>query len=236
MPPTYNQVDTVHYQNPFRCLAYYICAFGCHVYLRIFYNIKTLGRENIPKKLDDSIVVTSNHICNWDPFAIGGAIFPHKIAFMAKRELYESKKKAFWLWWVGAFAINRQKVEKASIRSAKEVLKTGHWHLGIFPEGTRKQSAIITGSDSQPPPEEEESDDIKKGAAFFARTSNAGILPIGVALGIKADGKKHYIISIGPLIPAQKGADIDTISQQIHAAMTAEKQRAQAEVDRLLKK
>ena len=83
------------------------------------------GVENIPK--DNEYIVCPNHLSTLDPPMICG-VWPRRISFMAKKELFEGD--SFLAKYItrnvsrlGAFAVNREKLEVATIKSTKEVFK-----------------------------------------------------------------------------------------------------------------
>ena len=106
---------------------------------KLIYKLKIEGKENIPHNSD--FIACGNHLSNLDPYIIT-YIMPKPVAFMAKKELFE---KAFTRWmldWQGAFAVNREKLEVSTIKTALEVKNTD-WILGLFPQGTRAKSGTI---------------------------------------------------------------------------------------------
>ena len=66
------------------------------VVAKIIFNPKIIGKENIPKK--DGCVIACNHIHAFDPAIL---IYSTKriVHFIAKKELFEGKMKAFYLSW-----------------------------------------------------------------------------------------------------------------------------------------
>ena len=119
---------------------------------------------------------------------------------MAKKELFE---KAFTRWmldWQGAFAVNREKLEVSTIKTALEVKNTD-WILGLFPQGTRAKSGTI--------------ENIHKGFAGLARSTKCGILPIGIVGSEKTTWlpfKGNITVKIGELIPYDE--DLDAVMEK----------------------
>lgn len=103
---------------------------------RIIFGVRSTGRENIPTS--EPFILVGNHLHNLDPvFMLVNSTRP--IHFMAKQELFEIPVVKRIISWVGAFPINRGKMDRSSIRHGQNVLKSGV-PLGIFPEGTRSLS------------------------------------------------------------------------------------------------
>ena len=128
-----------------------------------FYRFEIRGRENIPK--DGKFICAANHISHFDPFLVSIAV-RKPIAYMAKKELFEN----FWFFtlnidWLGAFAVNRQKLEVSTIKTVKELTKT-NWLLGIFPQGGIRRNHTI--------------EKINKGFAVIAKAAKWNILPISI--------------------------------------------------------
>ena len=84
------------------------CSFVYALYYKIVCNLKIEGRENVPKK--GFFIVASNHVSAVDPFLMVDAV-QRPIAYMAKKELFETKSGRFFLNLLGAFAVNREKLE-----------------------------------------------------------------------------------------------------------------------------
>ncbi|MBQ3642219.1 1-acyl-sn-glycerol-3-phosphate acyltransferase [bacterium] len=158
--------------------------------------LKPEGMENIDKT--KNYVVASNHLSNYDPFFIASQL-NNPLAYMAKKELFST----FWLRlvmdWCGAFAVDREKVDVSTIKTALSVKKTD-WDLGIFPQGTRSHSNELVAS---------------KGFASIAKKMGREILPVGIIK--KADeknpnGKQLLYIKVGK--PISTEGDVDDIYNQ----------------------
>ena len=128
-----------------------------------FYRFEIRGRENIPK--DGKFICAANHISHFDPFLVSIAV-RKPIAYMAKKELFENF--GFFtlnMDWLGAFAVNRQKLEVSTIKTVKELTKT-NWLLGIFPQGGIRRNHTI--------------ERINKGFAVIAKAAKWNILPVSI--------------------------------------------------------
>lgn len=132
-------------------------------YFNFFYKIKIEGEKNIPE--GKSFIVAANHMSYMDPMLVSYAV-ARPIAFMAKEELFHVPVLAQYIQQLGAFAVNREKFEIATIRSAKEVLATKKWIMAMFPQGTR----IAPGKIGK----------INQGFAYIAKMTNAEILPVSI--------------------------------------------------------
>lgn len=144
-------------------------------FLKLVYNIKREGAENIPKK--GKYIYAGNHVSMFDPLLLSFAV-AKPIVYMAKKELFESEsgRLAWWIKRLGAFSVNREKPEIATFKTVKEVFKT-NWPLGIFPQGGIKENKKI--------------ENIQKGFAVIAKNAKADIIPVSI-IGFEGYTKKPF--------------------------------------------
>lgn len=198
--------------NWFRRLAQFYAIFVvCIPFWSLFYKIEVIGRENVPK--DRKIIPAANHISYFDPFLVFMSTWK-SVAFMAKKELFERSTKNTllakildnwrigWLDRLGAFSVNREKLEVSTIKTAKDVLKTKSWTLGIFPQGGIRKNRKI--------------ENVNKGFAVLAKMVGVDILPIGIT-GCESYNwdfwhKAKITVKIGK--PISSNQEIDEIQHQ----------------------
>lgn len=137
--------------------------------------LKTEGLENIDKT--KKYVVASNHITGFDPFLMATAT-KLTIAYMAKVQLFETFWSMLLMDWCGAFAVDRDKVDVSTIKTALSIKKTD-WHLGLFPQGTRCHNGKL--------------ENLTKGFASIAKKMDADILPVGIMIKENPNSKKKDI-------------------------------------------
>ncbi len=174
-------------------------------YLRLRYKVEFQGTKKFNK--DKRYIVASNHVSNWDPFIICDALRRSSIAFMAKQELFEKMTTRFIMNWCGAFAVNREKVEVSTLKTAIS-LKDTKWNLGIFPQGTRQRFGDFSG--------------LNKGFATLAKATKTDILPVAI---IGSDTKAKFcfmkknkiVVRVGDVIPFSD--NIDEMIEQWTIAM-----------------
>ncbi len=175
-----------------------VCKFWYGIQFKLMYRVEVEGRENIPK--DNKFIVCGNHLSSLDPFLVS-FVMPKPVAFMAKKELFEKRFVRWMLDWQGAFAVNREKLEVSTIKTAFEVKNTKNWILGLFPQGTRAKSGTI--------------EDVHKGFAGIAKATQCGILPIGI-VGTEnktlCPFKGKIKVKIGELIPYSD--DLEKVMEQ----------------------
>ena len=154
------------------------------------YNFKVEGLENFDKK--KKYIVASNHLTGLDPFIIP-AMLHLTIAFMAKKQLFETFWSSVLMDWCGAFAVDRDKTAVSTIKTALAVKKTS-WNLGLFPQGTRSNNGRI--------------EKISKGFASIAKKMETDVLPVGIVIKENTNSKKKdFIIKAGKPITYKKSID-----------------------------
>ncbi len=163
--------------NRFRTIFQYVaCNWVIINILRSKYNLlKTEGLENIDR--NKKYVVASNHVTGFDPFSVAAAL-KMTIAYMAKVELFETFWSMLLMDWCGAFAVDRDKVDVSTIKTALSIKKT-KWHLGIFPQGTRRKDGQLG--------------DFTTGFASMAKKMDTDILPVGIMVKENPNSKKQDI-------------------------------------------
>lgn len=169
-----------------------VCKVFYMIRLKLVYRIEVHGLENVPK--DNHYIVCPNHLSTLDPPMLAG-VMPRRISFMAKKELYDNFFLRWWFDWLGAFAVNREKLGPSTIKTARSIIES-KWVLGLFPQGTRGEVGEIRG--------------ISKGFATLARSTKCGILPVGI-LGTQEVKRLPFtgkiIVNIGEIIPYSDNVD-----------------------------
>ena len=184
--------------NEWRSFFQFLITHICYmIRFRLVYRLEVQGKENIPQ--NNEYIVAANHLSTLDPPLVC-SILNRPLAYMAKKELFENPFMRWWLNWLGAFAVDREKLGVSTIKTVMTIKKTG-WVLGIFPQGTRQEPGCVSN--------------ITKGFASIARTTKCGILPVGIigtqeAKRIPFSGK--IIVKIGELIPYSD--DVDEMVEQ----------------------
>jgi 1-acyl-sn-glycerol-3-phosphate acyltransferase len=177
----FNQI-TPAYCNRWRFYSQCIAVMLMQVLGVFWFKYHITGREKLPPR-GESYVVVSNHVSNWDPPLMAMLIRWRPIAYMAKKELFEKTFSRMLYRCLGTFSVNRQKVEKSTIKSAKMVLTQTDWLLGMFAEGTRHRDPQTLG-------------EVKEGVASIAKMSNARLLPVGIAIN-----GRQVAMTIGDMMP-----------------------------------
>lgn len=138
---------------------------------RIFFRFKITGVARIPRT--GGAIIVSNHLHNLDPVLVC-IVCPRPIHYMAKEELFRIPVIGWLISWVGAFPVNRDRMDRQALRRAEATLKQGI-ALGIFPEGTRSHSHQI--------------ERVHSGVGMFALRANVPIVPVSIT------GSEHLALN-----------------------------------------
>lgn len=144
-------------------------------YIRVFYRIDYINKENIPKT--GPFILAGNHKNNLDFIAVMSST-KETIHFLAKKELLQRFGILFKK--IGAIAVDRSKKNKEAITEGENILKNGGV-IGIFPEGTFNKSEYIILP-------------FKYGAVKMAIDTNAMIVPFAIVGEYKLFRKKIKIV------------------------------------------
>lgn len=192
--------------NWFSAMVYVLMRFAISTTLGLrFYSVIS-GRQHIPR--EGSFIISANHRSFADIPLIARIFGARPISFLAKLELYATPLSALFFHTVRSIALDRQKVDKASIRSAKNALETPPWLLGIFPEGTRVDK---TGTGQMGP--------AKRGVAMIAKMTGKPVLPIGIHYVSHGSWFRTAVIRIGEPLPPPTSETMDTFLTTLEARL-----------------
>ena len=123
-----------------------------------FGDVKVLNKPN----LFDSggVLIASNHKGWADCLWLAYAVYPHKLFFLSKKELFDKTLHRLFFENVGALPINRGRPSARSIRMACGILERGGILL-VFPSGTRTEDRVP----------------VKRGAATIAYHAKTPVIP-----------------------------------------------------------
>lgn len=145
--------------------------------MAMVYPTKIVGRKNLPK---GKVIITLNHTSNLDAVVLILNTWEKKY-FLAKKELFVSKARSWFLKKMGAIKIDREIADVSAIKEAFKVLKNDK-KLVIFPEGTRNKT------------EELNLQQVKHGAAMIAIKTKTPIVPLWIFNRPKAFRKTKILI------------------------------------------
>lgn len=173
-------------------MIYNVVAWVIRVFLTVFFRFRVEGKEHLPTK--SGYVIACTHVGWLDVLVLGVSIHPHKVYFMAKKELFENGLFQWFLTKLQAFPVNRENPGPSSLKIPIRLLRNGNV-VGIFPSGTRT-------SDGEVP--------LKRGATYLAEKANVPLVP-AIYKGpstITLEGilrRKEILVKIGePIDPNQE--------------------------------
>lgn len=117
-------------------IAFRLIAFFLAPLLRLFFNIKTEGQENLPS---GGYVLVGNHLSYLDPLAFAYSVYIHMKRvphYLAKESLFRVPVLKQVLPKVGQIPVYRTgNSNEDALRAAKDLLRAGQVVV-VFPEGT----------------------------------------------------------------------------------------------------
>lgn len=145
-------------------MIYFISRLIYKAILKIFFGFEVKGRENFPKK--GPFILASNHVSFADPVVMGVACNTAPVAFIAKKELFDTSILGRWIKAVGCIPIERNSLSFKPLKEAVRRLKQSGV-IGIFPEGTRSLDGRLQKAEP--------------GIGLIARKSGAPIIPMYIS-------------------------------------------------------
>ncbi len=166
-----------------RSLAYLIA--------RVYWRLDVVGADRIPQH--GGFVFAPVHRSNID-FLLPALATPRRIRWMAKHTIFKGGWIDRLLVAVGAFPVDRTRVDRHALNTAESLLAAGEGVV-MFPEGRRKEGPVV--------------EDIFDGPAFCASRQRVPIVPMGVAgsdrampIGSKMVWPRKVVLVIGePIYP-----------------------------------
>ncbi|AJI25044.1 1-acyl-sn-glycerol-3-phosphate acyltransferase [Priestia megaterium] len=156
---------------------YNVAAHTCKFLLKRRGKLHVRNREYLP--MDTGFVIACSHKGWIDVVALGAAVLPHQIHFMAKKELFNHILTSNVLKKLNAFPVDRNNPGPSSIKIPIKLAKEGHI-VGIFPSGTRTEEDVP----------------LKKGAVTIASMAKVPIVPAVY----KGPTNVKELFSKGPLV------------------------------------
>ncbi len=131
-------------------------------FLKLFWRIKIVGTENVPK--EGGCVVCANHIAIRDVVILAVSL-PRQLRFLGKAELFRVPLIGFIIKKAGACPVDRGGKDVGAIKTMVSLAKSGEM-VSLFPQGTRCPG--VNPSSTK----------IKGGAGMIAFRSGATVLPV----------------------------------------------------------
>ncbi len=128
----------------------------------LFFDLKTYGRRNVPKK--GGVLLVANHQSYLDPVLVAVHLY-RPVSFLAKSELFENPFLAWLIRLLTAISVRQGESDVGAMKEAIRRLREGH-ALSIFPEGTR----TLTG----------EIEPLEKGVALVIRRAAVPVVAVAI--------------------------------------------------------
>lgn len=103
-----------------------------NVLFKVLFRPQVVGLENVPKK--GRILIAGNHTKWLDPVMLVGTV-KRPVHFLAKKELFDSKKSRWLVKLMGCVEVDRKNHTTNPLEHANNYLEN-ECCIGIFPEGT----------------------------------------------------------------------------------------------------
>jgi len=109
------------------------------VVARLFFRIRIIGRENIPR--EGGVIVAANHSSYLDIPLLGYSI-GRRADYMGKKELFNIPILSTIFRRLGGFPVDRNRFDRTALREAIRRLESGRV-LVIYPEGRRSMDGKL---------------------------------------------------------------------------------------------
>lgn len=143
-------------------MIYFILRVIFCTFFKLLFRAEIIGKENLPR--EGAAIVAANHMSNWDPPLLA-CFLPRPVGYMAKEELFENPVFGGIIRRAHAFPVKRGAADRGAIKTAVQVLKTGHC-LGLFPEGTRSRTGQMKKAEA--------------GVGLIAAMTDAPVVPAAI--------------------------------------------------------
>ena len=145
-----------------RWLGYDVTKLLCWLFFTCRFGLRVVGRERVPAR--GPFILASNHISYLDPPLVGVAC-PRRLRFMARADLYGSRRLAAFLNGVRVISLKRDEPDLRAVREALACLRRGE-PVAIFPEGGRQLSGTLG--------------EARRGVGLLALAAQVPIIPVFV--------------------------------------------------------
>ena len=167
--------------------------------MRVLGRIRASGEANVPRR--GGVLYCPNHLSDCDPVAIF-VTAPRRCWMVGKSEIFEIPVLGRFFSHFQAFPIKRDSPDRAALRKAENLLKSGEALL-LFPEGRLSEDGVLQR--------------LQPGAALLSVRTGAPIIPIGLR-------HTDQIVPYGSLTPRYSPASVTVtygppISPQAFAAL-----------------
>jgi 1-acyl-sn-glycerol-3-phosphate acyltransferase len=133
--------------------------YGRRLFAAPLFGFRVFGDEDVPRS--GGLIIACNHISELDPPILGFAV-PRNVAFMAKVELFRSRRMVKLMREFWAYPVNRSGIDTVAVRTTLDYLRKG-LAVVVYPEGTRSHDGRLLP--------------VKAGIGLLAAASGAPVMP-----------------------------------------------------------
>ncbi|MDQ3305330.1 MAG: 1-acyl-sn-glycerol-3-phosphate acyltransferase [Actinomycetota bacterium] len=134
----------------------------------LYWRLRVEGAHHLPAT--GAFILAPVHRSNIDT-PIMSTLTHRYMRYLGKEEMWKYGWSA-WLWdTLGAFPVQRDKIDREALRQCRKALEAGE-PLVVFPEGTRRASPVV--------------EDLFHGPAHLALSTGAPIIPVGIGGSLRA--------------------------------------------------
>ncbi len=178
----------------FNRIFYFFVKWSFFIALKVYNRLSICWTSPLPEQ---NVIVVANHTSNLDP-VIMGAVFPRRLRYLAKAELFEPFLFGSMVRALGSIPVRKQDSQSAgtALRTFLKLLESGE-NVLIFPEGGRSLDGKLKP--------------LEGGVALIALRSNAPIVPAFISGAFEAmpPGSRwvkplHLSIVFGDIVDTSK--------------------------------
>lgn len=170
-------------------MLYSLLQYVCQMLCLVVFNYRLYGGRHLPRT--GGILLAANHQSFLDPILFAVAL-PRPVHFMARESLFRNPLFRLLIRSLNAFPVRRGSADRAAIRHAIELLRSGEVVL-MFPEATRTPDGRIGTPQA--------------GLAMIAAKANSCIVP-AVVEGAFRSWPRHRLLARPARIRVQLGPPI----------------------------
>ncbi len=182
-------------------MMYYIIITLIIIPCAIMIPIKKVGKQYLKelKNKKQNYIVACNHMSNWDAIMLD-VTFNKKHYYLAKKELFGSKFKSWFMRSIGAVPVDRTRADTRAVKEIFTLIKKKKT-ICIFPQGTRAKTVKVEGETA------------KDGVAMFSLRTDTPVVPMMFARKNKIFSRNRLLIG-EPIYPdVEKKKDKDYMTE-----------------------
>jgi 1-acyl-sn-glycerol-3-phosphate acyltransferase len=158
----------------------------------LLFDLKTYGRENVPKT--GGVLLVANHQSYLDPVLVAVRLY-RPVSFLAKSELFENRYFGWLIRMLHAFPVRQGEGDVGAVKEVIRRLGEGY-ALNFYPEGSRTETGEVGR--------------MEKGVALVIRRAGVPVVPVAIHGSFQAWPKGRTIFRPHPVsVKYGKAIDFD---------------------------